>query len=60
MNKTVKTILCIISVIAAIAAAAFVVIRYKDEMCAFFEKIKDKFSRKSRFTNEEYEDFADI
>ena len=61
MKKIVKAVLWIIAIAAAIACAAYVIIRYEKQITEFLGKIKDKFtSGKRKFTNEEYEDFADI
>ena len=60
-NNTFKTILVIIAIVAAVAAAIALIITYKDEITACIEKIKEKLnSRKTAFTKEECEDFADI
>lgn len=60
MNKTTKMIVAIASALAVIAAAVIVIVHYREQISAFIAGIKEKFEPKESFTNEEYEDFADI
>lgn len=59
MNKTVKTILCIVAAVAAAVAVICAVVRYRDQIVDFLTGVKEKVAKR-RFTEEEYEDFADI
>lgn len=60
MNKTIKLILCIAAAFAVAAAAVYAVVRYKEQILDFFGKLKEGCGVSKKFTNEEYEDFADI
>ena len=61
MQKTIRNIICVVSAVIAVAAAVYAIIRYQNEIAAFFSGLKEKLCRKdAKFTTEEYEDFADI
>ncbi len=58
----IKLILTIVAVVAAVAAVVTVIILYKDKITACIASIKEKLPKKNEvaFTEEEYEDFADV
>lgn len=64
MSKKLKNILIIISCIFVVAAAVAVCIYYREEIKEFFLGIMAKFKKKEEeavsYTDEEFEDFADI
>lgn len=63
--KDKKSIIGIISAVAAavivLAAAITAIIVFRQEICDFFTSLKEKAcASRSKFTPEEFEDFADI
>ena len=60
MNKKIKNIICIASAVIAVAAAVYFAVKYRDKIAGFFARIKAKCEDKVSFTDEEYQDFADI
>ena len=59
--KNKKSIIGIISAVVVIVAAITAIIVFRQEICDFFTSLKEKAdSKKSKFTPEEFEDFADI
>lgn len=67
MSKKLRNVLIIISCILCVAAAVGVCIYYREEIKEFFLGIAAKFKKKTEeeeepipYTDEEFEDFADI
>ncbi len=60
MKKVIKAVLCIMAIAAAAACVAYLIIRYQEQISEFFCGLKEKFGKKQEYTNEEYEDFADL
>ena len=60
MNKKTKDLLCIAAAVIALAAVIFFAVKYWDDITEFFKKVKEKTAKKASFTDEEYQDFADI
>ena len=66
MSKKLRNILIVISCILVVAAAVGVCIYYREEIKEFFLGIFNKFKKKEEkeepipYTDEEFEDFADI
>lgn len=55
--KNIRALIALAVSLAAIAATVVVVIAYKDEICGFFCRIKEKAKKCCR---KEYDDFADV
>lgn len=59
--KDKKSIIGIISAVVVLVAAITAIIVFRQEICDFFTSLKEKASNsRSKFTPEEFEDFADI